>query len=138
MTKVKYIILKPLVTIISYIPIPRFIFFFIVSHLPRKRRLIFQNNATNLMIDNMGESQFISAMLNAMEKTFKVEVSKNYPSTEAEIEEAFNLETHPKFLPYKNYFTNTLRNLRVKNGLSPDRSWRLGKNKKSLPRVWLL
>lgn len=85
--------------------------------LPKKQRQKVLNSILNTLIDKVGENEIISRLLSHTEKTFKVENSKKYNTTEEEVDH--ELMEYPKLVPYRIYFINTIRNLRVKHGLNP-------------------
>ena len=85
--------------------------------LPKKQRQKVLNRTIDYLIEQVGEWEVATRLLVSMERTFKVETSKKYKTTEEEIDN--ELMKYPKLIPYKIYFTNTLRDLRTKHGLNP-------------------
>ena len=93
------------------------LFGYLLKLLPDNRRRLAMNNMVKLFMDLIGEGEFISEMLRSSEKAFKIKESKKYATTEEEIEAS--LKGFTTLLPYRVHFTNNLRNLRIKNGLTP-------------------
>ena len=85
--------------------------------LPKKQRQKVLNSFINNLIENFGEDEIISRLLKSTEKTYNANESKQYETAEEEVDH--ELMNYPKLIPYRVYFVNTIRNLRVKNGLNP-------------------
>lgn len=85
--------------------------------LPKKQSQKLLNNLINNLIDQFGEDEFISRFLISVERTFKTKTSKKFKTTEEEVDH--DLTLYPQLVPYRLYFINTLKNLRVKHGLNP-------------------
>ena len=89
----------------------------ILKYLPKKQRQKILNSLINSLVRDLGEDEVVSRLLKSTEKTFKVKESKKYKTAEEEVDH--ELMDYPKLVPYRVYFLNTVRNLRVKNGLNP-------------------
>ena len=85
--------------------------------LPKKQRQKILNNLINSLVGHLGEDEVISRLLRSTEKTYNANESKKYKTAEEEVDH--ELMDYPKLIPYRVYFLNTVRNLRVKNGLNP-------------------
>jgi len=85
--------------------------------LPKKQRQKLLNNLINNLVGNFGEDEVISRLLRSTEKTYNAKNSKKYGTAEEEVDH--ELIDYPKLIPYRIYFVNTIKNLRVKNGLNP-------------------
>lgn len=89
----------------------------ILKCLPKKQRQKLLNNLIDNLVGALGEDEVISRLLRSTEKTYNAKNSKKYETAEEEVDH--ELIDYPKLIPYRVYFVNTIRNLRVKNGLNP-------------------
>lgn len=87
---------------------------FLIKLLPKRLKVKWARRVSQGFLE-VDPDRFVSLLLEKMEPTFDVNKSRKYDSAEEEVDA--ELEQLPELKPYRVYFVNTCRNLRIKYGL---------------------